>query len=247
MTETVVPEPASLAPPHRLPIRAALATLFAAALVVVAGPASAAGLPWWLSYAIYVLGAAISGVGALVVAYFLLRKRAPRVLLLGALVAGLLAALIPGGSMLAHRSAAPIHDISTDTADPPQFGALLAVRGAGANEAAYDGPETAAQQRIAYPDLAGVLLSQPPRAVFDRALTTARERGWLIVAANPAAGLIEAVATTRWWGLKDDIVIRVRADGNGSRIDMRSKSRVGRSDDGRNAARVRDFTARLRP
>ena len=246
MLEPVTQQTTPVAVSRRGPIRAALVTILAAVVVLIAGPASAAGLPWWLGSGLFWGGAVVAGLGALVVAFLLLRHRSPRPLLLGALVVGLLAALIPAGLYLAASGYPRIHDISTDTADPPQFNALLASRGIGATDAAYDGPLVAAQQRVAYPDLVGVLLSQPPRAVFDRALATARARGWRIAAADQATGIIEAVATVPWWGLRDDIVIRVRPDGGGSRVDMRSKSRAGGGDDGRNAQRIRDYLAKLR-
>jgi uncharacterized protein (DUF1499 family) len=69
--------------------------------------------------------------------------------------------------------------------------------------------------------------------------------GWNIVAAAPGEGRIEAIAVTRWFGLKDDVVIRVVAEGSGARVDIRSKARIGRSDRGMNAWRVREFLRRL--
>ena len=85
----------------------------------------------------------------------------------------------------------------------------------------------------------------PPRAAFELALDTARRSGWEIVAAVPEENRIEATATTDWFGFKDDIVIRIKPAGTGSRVDMRSVSRVGRSDLGTNARRIRDFLRQL--
>jgi uncharacterized protein (DUF1499 family) len=70
--------------------------------------------------------------------------------------------------------------------------------------------------------------------------------GWDIVARAPADGRLEAVDTSPWFGLRDDIVVRIRAEGTGSRVDIRSKSRAGESDLGVNARRIRDFIARLK-
>ena len=70
--------------------------------------------------------------------------------------------------------------------------------------------------------------------------------GWEVVAADPAAGRIEAVATTFWFGFKDDIVVRVAPAGAGSLIDARSKSRVGVGDLGTNAQRLRAYLERLK-
>ena len=83
-------------------------------------------------------------------------------------------------------------------------------------------------------------------APFDRALRTARSMGWQIIDDNKAAGRIEATATTFWFGFMDDIVIRIRADGSGSRVDVRSESRVGVSDLGKNAERIAKFLAAMK-
>src|SRR6266496_6138656 len=82
--------------------------------------------------------------------------------------------------------------------------------------------------------------------IFVRVQAAARRMGWLIVAAAPAEGRLEASDTTRWFGFTDDIVVRVTAAPTGSRIDVRSASRVGRSDLGVNAKRIRAFLALLR-
>ncbi len=69
--------------------------------------------------------------------------------------------------------------------------------------------------------------------------------GWEIIAAVREEGRIEATATTRWFRFKDDVVIRVQPQGTGSRIDVRSKSRLGRSDLGANAKRIRAYWREL--
>jgi len=79
-----------------------------------------------------------------------------------------------------------------------------------------------------------------------RALAAARASGWAIVAADSAAGRIEATATTAWFGFKDDVVVRVAPEGTGSRVDVRSVSRVGKSDVGANARRIREYLERVR-
>ena len=82
-----------------------------------------------------------------------------------------------------------------------------------------------------------------PAAAFPRVEAAVKELGWDVVASVPAEGRIEATDTTRFMGFKDDVVIRLRAEGGGTRIDIRSKSRVGMGDVGANAARVRTFLA----
>lgn len=82
--------------------------------------------------------------------------------------------------------------------------------------------------------------------MFSAALATAREMGWTVVDSAADDGRIEAVATTFWFGFNDDVVIRVTESGSGTRVDMRSVSRVGVSDVGTNAARIRAFLAVLK-
>ena len=138
----------------------------------------------------------------------------------------------------------PIHDITTDTVNPPKFVAVLPLRKDAPNQADYEGPAAARQQK-AYPDIAPATLSLPLHEAFMRSLNAAKALGWEIVAAVPAEGRIEATDTTLFFGFKDDIVIGITPSGDGSRVDVRSVSRVGRSDFGTNANRVRTFLRQL--
>ncbi|MBJ6800905.1 DUF1499 domain-containing protein [Geomonas propionica] len=137
-----------------------------------------------------------------------------------------------------------IHDISTDLNNPPRFVAISTLRRAGVR---YGGVDVATQQMKAYPELKTVVLGMPANEAYKTALLTARDLGWDIVAERPAEGTIEATDTTRWFGFKDDIVIRVVPAGERSLLDIRSVSRVGISDVGTNAKRVRAFLAKLGP
>ena len=137
----------------------------------------------------------------------------------------------------------PIHDITTDTVDPPQFVAVVPLNSP--ERTIYEGEGIASQQRVAYPDLAPVRLSVPPGQAFDHALTTVQAMGWELVEADATTGRIEATDTTFWFRFKDDVVIRVRPEGSGSRIDVRSLSRVGGGDAGTNAKRIRAYVTRL--
>jgi uncharacterized protein (DUF1499 family) len=138
-----------------------------------------------------------------------------------------------------------IHDVSTDTLDPPTFVALLAQRQNAPNGLAYT-PEVAAQQSQGYPDIVALQLKLPAGQAFAKAERAARDMGWEVQLADPAALRIEATATTLLFGFKDDVVVRIRAEGEGSRVDVRSVSRVGGSDFGANAKRIRAFMERLR-
>jgi uncharacterized protein (DUF1499 family) len=162
------------------------------------------------------------------------------------LVLGLIAAGLPASNIntAAHS---PIHDVSTDTANPPRFVAVMAARNSvpHGNSADYD-DKTAQKQREIYPDITPVNLDVPPAQAFDRALAAARSFGWEIVANDPSQGHIEATATTFWFGFKDDIVIRITPQGSGSRVDVRSLSRIGDSDVGVNAKRIKSYVSKLK-
>jgi uncharacterized protein (DUF1499 family) len=164
-----------------------------------------------------------------------------------AFVAGGLVAYVPWHYDAMRHTVPQINDITTDTENPPAFVAVIPLRAAeGANPVAYQGSKFAEQQKLAYPDIAPLILTLPPEAAFNRTLGIARGMGWTIVAADHATGRIEASEKSRWFGFTDDIVIRVAPSGSGSRIDLRSSARLGRGDFGVNAARVRAYLTVLR-
>jgi uncharacterized protein (DUF1499 family) len=123
--------------------------------------------------------------------------------------------------------------------------ALLAYREQSPNGARYGGPAVAAQQKAAYPDIKPAYFDDAPATVFTRALTAARAMGWHIAEANTAAGRIEATATTTLLRFKDDVVIRIAAANGRTRVDVRSMSRLGHSDLGANAKRIRAYLEQL--
>lgn len=162
-------------------------------------------------------------------------------------LAGAAAAYVPWAYRESVQGAAHINDITTDTDDPPAFETLARVREAErAVPSIYGGLEYAAQQKQAYPDIQPLHLALSPADAFARVLEQVRRQGWTVVATDPARGRIEASAHTLWYGFTDDVVLRINADGTGSRIDMRSKSRVGNGDRGVNAARIREFLGMLK-
>lgn len=217
----------------------------AALLLLVAGPGTRLGL-WDFSTGFLLMRWALfAGLGAAVIAGILFvipkTRAGSGTVLAMALLVGLGTAWVPWNGYRTATTLPFIHDITTDTVDPPLFVAVLPVRAGAANPPEYLGEEVAKQQREGYPDIETLVLDTPADETFRKALAAAEEMGLEIVAAEPAEGRIEATATTLWFGFKDDVVIRVTADGAGSRLDMRSKSRVGRSDVGANAARIRRF------
>ena len=158
-----------------------------------------------------------------------------------------LIAIASVGALARKASRLPaIHDITTDTMQPPPFLAVVPLRAGALNPVDYGGPDVAAKQRTAYPDLGPLLLSVPPGRAFDRALAAARSLGWELIASDPAGGRIEATDTTFWFGFTDDVVVRVTPLPTGSRVDVRSLSRVGGGDIGANAARIRKYLAAVK-
>jgi uncharacterized protein (DUF1499 family) len=221
------------------PIAVALA-LFALLLLAASGPGNRfAAWPPDVSFELF-RWAAYLGIAAAVLAVVVLAlprtRRAGVALPVLALVLGLAVFYVPFQFQRTSRSVPAINDITTDTEHPPQY--MTKPR-------PYPGAEFARQQRAAYPDLAGLTLALAPREAFARALAAAEAMGWEVVGRDAETGRIEAVDTTRWFGFKDDIAIRVTPAATGSRIDIRSKSRVGRGDLGTNARRIRAYLQRL--
>ena len=223
--------------------------------VVSAGGGLAAGLGtrWglWhfktgflvLTWAAY--GALLAAVLGLI-ALFVNRSSGKVVLFaVASIVLAMLVAGIPWQMKQRAQRVPKIHDITTDTNSPPLFVAILPLRRDAANPPEYEGEAVAAQQLKAYPDIRPLTLTVPPDAAFVKALRAARELGWEIVDSRPEQGRIEATDTTLWFGFKDDIVVRVTASESGSRIDVRSVSRVGKSDVGANATRIRNYLSRI--
>lgn len=224
--------------------------LLAVAALLLAGPGVRLGMwPFPVGFQILKYAAFVgAGVALLAIIGLLVprtRRAGASALAIAAVLGGATFAL-PWWQLQQARKVPPIHDISTDTTEPPSFVEVLALRRDARNSAEYGGAEIAEQQHRAYPDLQPLHLALAPAAAFDMALTSARAMGWDIVASDAAQGRIEATDTTLWFGFKDDVVIRVRADGDGSRVDVRSVSRVGQSDVGANARRIRGYLARLR-
>jgi len=199
------------------------------------------GLLRWATY--LGIAAALAAIVALALPGF---RRGGIVGLAIALVLGAVSAAVPFEFQRRARSVPPIHDLTTDTDWPPQFVAIVALRAGAPNPPGYAGKEVAELQRKAYPDIQPLALGVPPAMAFSRALAAAEAMGWEIVAKDQPAGRLEAVATTFWFGFKDDVVVRIAPAPPGSRIDVRSKSRVGRSDAGTNARRIREYLERLK-
>lgn len=237
-----------------MPVARALVMAIAVAafvMLISSGPGTRYGLwPWQtgialLSWAAYMGLAAAAAALTLVVLLVVPKWRARSWVPILALCIALAAAAPPLILLEQAKAAPPIHEISTDVFDAPLFVALVPERAKSPNGTVYGGATVAAQQQRAYPDIKSLIVKTPPAETLQRAIDAARACGWQIVASDAGAGRLEATDTTRWFGFKDDIVVRVRAEGPGSRVDVRSVSRVGVSDLGANAKRIREFLARL--
>ncbi len=127
----------------------------------------------------------------------------------------------------------PSNDVTTDLQDPPGF-----VSGPAAGAPYPD--QFADAQRQHFPDIAPIRLPVAPAEALQRAERIARSMpDWEVVSVDASRGLLQAVAVSRIFRFRDDLIVRIRADARGSRIDVRSRSRVGRSDLGTNAIRIR--------
>jgi uncharacterized protein (DUF1499 family) len=222
-----------------------LALLMSAGLSYRLGLLSLPGAFGLLRWGAYLAVAGMLAAGVASVFAYRRRRWYVLALLSVAFVLSTVAFAIPYQWQRTARAVPPIHDITTDLEHPPAFTAtVVRIRGEAANPLEHR-EEVGAQQKQAYPDIAPVTLPSPPAVVFDDALQVAREMGWEILTADRTAGRIEATDTTRWFGFQDDVHVRLTPWGSGTRVDVRSVSRVGRSDVGTNARRIRRYLDRL--
>ena len=194
------------------------------------------------------LAMGIGGAGIVLTVLGLIK--APRVkIVILSLAAILIAGLVLGrmqGFRMNAQSVPPIHDIQTDWSDPIQFSDEMMELREGANPV-LDAPTfgsgdnerlVSEAQAEAYPEIRSLILRAPADVTYSAAYSTLDEMGMEIVTANEEAGVLEATYTSTWYGFKDDVAVRIRPQGEGSQVDVRSVSRVGRSDLGANAARI---------
>jgi hypothetical protein len=228
-------------------ITGAIFAALAAAALLLSGPGTRAG--WWdfKTGLLLFAGAFVIGVLALLISGIAWLRTRPNGLAGIATIVGAVIAILPLVQIAAARGKPSIHDISTDLADPPRFSAVLPLRAGFPNKASDRVDDaTARAQRAAYPDLTTIDVPLAPDAAFTKAVEAAKTMDWEIVSLRPADGMIEATATTAWFGFRDDVVVRIRPAGTHSRIDVRSVSRVGRGDAGKNADRIRHYLRLLK-
>ena len=232
-------------------------SLAAGALLVISAGGSRFELwPFDIGFLVAAAGIALAiagaawGLGGLIVAFRRSQMEAMPALDLGlAVCAVVLGAFVL--QLMRVLTVPPIHQVTTDIADPPAFDAVADLRPEGSNPHTYDPAQTVldgtlaeAQQRT-WPDLTSLHASLAPEPALERAVDTLEAMGLAIVNVDPVQGLVEATDTTFWFGFKDDMVVRVRGTADGSVIDARSVSRIGVSDVGANARRVIAFLERF--
>lgn len=198
-------------------------------------------VPLGVAFVLFAVGVGVGLVSALVIGVSLIRTgidSSKPFATIALCIVGCVVA-VPLMSILSAVGAPAIHDITTDMLDPPRF--VEAVQYVTPGRTVYGGDELANQQREAYPDIIPIMVAKSPDETFSLALEVARDMGWENIVSNAGEQRIEATDTTWWFGFVDDIVIRIRSEEIGSRIDVRSLSRVGVGDLGANAARIRRF------
>jgi uncharacterized protein (DUF1499 family) len=145
---------------------------------------------------------------------------------------------------------AQMSDVTTDTEHPPEYVALARDRAKAANPVAYRGSALAELQEQHYPEIKPMILERPAEEVFESVGEAARRLKWRVVAEEPpqedgTAGHLEAEDRTLILGFVDDVIVRVESDGGTTRVDVRSLSRYGIHDFGRNASRIKEFYTEL--
>ena len=162
-----------------------------------------------------------------------------------ALLLSTIAIAIPLSMLNKGKSVPPIHDISTDLVNPPEFVAIAPLRADAPNPVEYAGVEVATQQRAAYPELQTLNYTQSKSELVEASKQVIDHLGWQLVNIDADQGIVEATDRTMWFGFKDDVIVRITDKGSERLVDIRSKSRVGGSDLGKNAERIHDFTEEL--
>ena len=162
-----------------------------------------------------------------------------------ALLLSTIAIAIPLSMLNKGKSVPPIHDISTDLVNPPEFVAIAPLRADAPNPVEYAGVEVATQQRAAYPELQTLNYPQSKSELVEATKQAIDHLGWQLVNIDADQGIVEATDRTMWFGFKDDVIVRITDNGSKRLVDIRSKSRVGGSDLGKNAERIHDFIEEL--
>lgn len=219
-------------------ILAVLVAILATTLARYGVVAKLSGFMWFLYSQAIAAGSALIGVVALAIAFMRKTTKVPAVaaIALALVMIALFYALVirPGSAV------PPLHDVTTDLDDPPEFRTLTLRED---NLVGFNNiEEWRSAHREGYPDIAPIIIDKAPARVLADARALAEQRGWDIASVDPLSGHMEATAYAGYIRFMDDVIVEVTPIADGStRVDMRSVSRVGMSDLGYNAERIRDF------
>ena len=205
-------------------------------------------LPSFASLLIALVLAVLVLIGGMIMAFVANNKGliGDRNLLFIAIVISVVPLVAMGPPLAKGRSVPPIHDISTDVAVPPTFDVVVNLRSKAMNDLDYGSEQGSAAalaklQQEAYPEITTLNSALSASDGVAQAAVILAQQGLEVVNVDVENGRVEAVATTYWFGFKDDLVVRIEPTPTGSKIDVRSVSRVGQSDLGANAARIAKF------
>ena len=204
-------------------------------------------LPYRIAFAALLVGMLSSSLLAIFTSGVLLSQLIRKIRVDTELIPMILVCMLPpviavSSAGLDGLSAPSITDITSDTAHPPAFRFIDASDGYRENSLVYPGDLVAQQQLRAYADIQTMIVKLPARVAYRHALRSARLLSWTVVGEDRSNFQFEAMAKTQLLGLTDDVVVRVTPISRAvSAVDIRSVSRVGRSDLGANARRIRQF------
>ena len=232
-------------------------TLFTASiifvLVLVSGPLGykhgfSLLIPSIISLLVGLLGVLLVFLSSLVMLFVAIKYKliSDRKVLLAGLLVSIFPIIVIVPQALDGISAPQINDISTDTISPPPFNKLLIRRRTANSKFSLNDHALSKEERIKiqnhfYPELKALSSPLDFESALLRSATLLRQQGMDIITIDEDKGFIEAVDTSFWFGFKDDVVVRLKSHSNRTEIDIRSASRIGLRDFGKNAARVRRF------
>ena len=232
-------------------------TLFTASiifvLVLVSGPLGykhgfSLLIPSIISLLVGLLGVILVFLSSLVMLFVAIRYKliSDRKVLLASLLVSIFPIIVIVPQALDGIREPQINDISTDTISPPSFNELLIRRRKANNKSSLNDHALSKEERIkiqnrSYPELKTLSSPLDFESALLRSAMLLQQQGMDIITIDEDKGFIEAVDTSFWFGFKDDVVVRLKSHSNRTEIDIRSASRIGLRDFGKNAARVRRF------
>lgn len=188
------------------------------------------------------------GIASLVlvlIQWVFLRKTVSKYYVSASVLFACVAIAIPVIMMNQAKQVPPIHDITSDINNPPKFDKIAELRANAPNPLGYEGGEVSKQQLEAYPQIITQYFNHDVKTVMQESEKALDELGLELVSVDYDKQIIEAYEQTFWFGFIDDVILRFDVQDGKTTLDIRSKSRVGRSDLGVNAKRIERIFAKL--